>query len=147
MDENASIPAIANDSFLAIGDAARRSVSDVRAADREADERRQALAQWCRSMGDQVAGKSTNSRVAPPSPSASVLSAQVQQKASKLPPRQRQTLDRLLAGDSEKQIAARLEVSKHTVHIYVKSLYRRFGVCSRGELLAQFVSQPQTSAT
>ena len=56
-----------------------------------------------------------------------------------LAPRLRQTLQRLLAGDSEKQIAARLGVSPHTVHVYVKSLYRRFDVCSRGELCAKFI--------
>jgi DNA-binding NarL/FixJ family response regulator len=56
-----------------------------------------------------------------------------------LSPRMRQTLDRLLAGDSEKQIAHRLGVSKNTVHVYVKALYRTFNVCSRGELLARFI--------
>jgi DNA-binding NarL/FixJ family response regulator len=56
-----------------------------------------------------------------------------------LSPRMRQTLDRLLAGDSEKQIAGRLGVSKNTVHVYVKALYRTFNVCSRGELLARFI--------
>ena len=56
-----------------------------------------------------------------------------------LAPRVRETLDRLLAGDSEKQIAARLGVSPHTVHVYVKSLYRHFDVCSRGELLSRFI--------
>jgi DNA-binding CsgD family transcriptional regulator len=94
-------------------------------------------------MGDHVAGEMP--APAPFASSEAIPSSLVQQGTSKLPPRQRQTLDRLLAGDSEKQIAARLQVSKHTVHIYVKSLYRRFGVCSRGELLAQFVAHPQTS--
>jgi DNA-binding CsgD family transcriptional regulator len=58
-----------------------------------------------------------------------------------LSPRLRQTLDRLLAGDSEKQIAGRLKLSPNTVHVYVKALYRRFDVCSRGELLSRFVRQ------
>jgi DNA-binding NarL/FixJ family response regulator len=56
-----------------------------------------------------------------------------------LPPRMRVTLQRLLAGDSEKEIAGRLGRSPHTVHTHVKALYRHFGVCSRGELLARFV--------
>ncbi len=56
-----------------------------------------------------------------------------------LPPRLRQTLTALLAGDSEKQVALRLQISPHTVHVYVKSLYKRFGVASRGELLARWV--------
>ena len=54
-----------------------------------------------------------------------------------LSPRLRQTLEHLLAGDSEKQVARKLKLSPHTVHIYVKSLYRRFNVSSRGELLAK----------
>jgi len=53
--------------------------------------------------------------------------------------RQRQTLYRLLAGDSEKQVAAGLGLSRHTVHVHVKSLYRTFKVHSRNELLAKFV--------
>jgi DNA-binding CsgD family transcriptional regulator len=55
--------------------------------------------------------------------------------------RQRQTLDLLLAGNAEKQIAARLSISRHTVHVYVKSLYKRFNVNSRSELLAKWVRQ------
>jgi DNA-binding NarL/FixJ family response regulator len=53
--------------------------------------------------------------------------------------RQRQTLELLLSGNAEKQIASHLSISRHTVHVYVKSLYKRFGVCSRGELLARWV--------
>lgn len=49
---------------------------------------------------------------------------------------------RLLAGDSEKQIAFHLKLSPNTIHTYVKSLYRQFKVSSRGELLARFVSLP-----
>ena len=59
--------------------------------------------------------------------------------AAELSPRMRQTLDRLLAGDSEKEIAYRFGRSPHTVHVYVKKLYQRFGVCSRGELFSRFV--------
>lgn len=51
----------------------------------------------------------------------------------------RQTLTHLLRGDSEKQVAAKLGVSQHTVHVYVKSLYRHFGVSSRGELMARYI--------
>jgi DNA-binding CsgD family transcriptional regulator len=53
-----------------------------------------------------------------------------------LSPRLRQTLACLTEGDSEKQVAARLGLSPTTVHEYVTALYRRFGVHSRGELLA-----------
>ena len=56
-----------------------------------------------------------------------------------LPPRLRPVLQRLLAGDAEKQAALKLGLSRHTVHEYTKTLYRTFGVNSRGELLAKFV--------
>jgi DNA-binding NarL/FixJ family response regulator len=56
-----------------------------------------------------------------------------------LPTRHQQTLEGLLAGDSEKQIAQKLGVSRNTVHVYVTALYRKFNVNSRGELLARFV--------
>jgi DNA-binding CsgD family transcriptional regulator len=54
-------------------------------------------------------------------------------------PRMRQTLEHLVAGDSERQVALKLKISQHTVHVYVKQLYKRFGASSRGELLAKFV--------
>jgi DNA-binding CsgD family transcriptional regulator len=55
----------------------------------------------------------------------------------RLSPRERQTLDGLLDGLAEKQIAASLGLSRHTVHEYVKALYRRFDVTSRAELVAR----------
>ncbi len=54
-----------------------------------------------------------------------------------LPPRARQVLACLMEGDSEKQVALRLGISRHTVHEYLRRLHRRFGVASRGELLAR----------
>ncbi len=54
-----------------------------------------------------------------------------------LPPRVRQVLVCLMQGDSEKQAALRLGISRHTVHDYVKRLHHRFEVSSRGELLAR----------
>jgi DNA-binding CsgD family transcriptional regulator len=62
--------------------------------------------------------------------------------AVRLSPRMHQTLERLLAGDGEKEIAARFGRSRHTVHVYVKKLYERFAVSSRGELFALFVRAP-----
>jgi DNA-binding CsgD family transcriptional regulator len=59
-----------------------------------------------------------------------------------LPARLRPVLQRLLAGDAEKQAALKLGLSPHTVHEYTKVLYRTFAVNSRGELLAQFVGTP-----
>jgi DNA-binding CsgD family transcriptional regulator len=59
-----------------------------------------------------------------------------------LSPRLRQTLDCLLEGDGEKRVAARLGLSRLTVHQYVTALYRRFGVASRAELMARFIRRP-----
>ena len=53
----------------------------------------------------------------------------------RLPRHLRQTLSCLLEGASEKEAAARLGLSWHTVHGYIKVLHRRFGVSSRAELL------------
>lgn len=54
-----------------------------------------------------------------------------------LPPRLRETLAGLVEGLSEKELAAHMKLSQHTVHDYVKALYRRLGVQSRAELIAQ----------
>ena len=58
-----------------------------------------------------------------------------------LSPRMRDTLQLLLSGDSEKEVAGKLGLSQHTVHIHVKNLYKRLGVCSRGELLAKCLAK------
>jgi DNA-binding CsgD family transcriptional regulator len=58
--------------------------------------------------------------------------------APRLSRRERQVLDGLGNGDSVKQVAARLGLSPRTVEGHVKSLHRKFGVSSRGELLARF---------
>jgi DNA-binding CsgD family transcriptional regulator len=57
---------------------------------------------------------------------------------TELSPRLCQTLELLLEGAAEKQIARRLKLSHSTVHGYVTALYRHFGVHSRGELLARW---------
>jgi DNA-binding CsgD family transcriptional regulator/type II secretory pathway pseudopilin PulG len=51
-------------------------------------------------------------------------------------PRLRQTYDRLLAGDGEKQIARRLQLSQHTVHHYVTAVYKYLKVTTRAELVS-----------
>ncbi len=58
-----------------------------------------------------------------------------------LPARLRQVLALLAAGLSEKQAAAELGLSGHTVHDYVKALHKRLGVASRGELLARALAR------
>lgn len=52
-----------------------------------------------------------------------------------LPYRLQQVLACLLQGDSEKQIAARLGLSPHTVNRHVQRLYKEFGLHSRAELM------------
>jgi DNA-binding CsgD family transcriptional regulator len=52
-------------------------------------------------------------------------------------PRLRQTCSLLMRGLSEKEVAAALDLSTHTVHQYVKELYRHMRVRSRGELHAR----------
>ena len=61
--------------------------------------------------------------------------------ARALSPRQRETLRHLLAGHSEKQIAADMGLSPNTIHTYAKALHRHFGVSTRGELLARWVGR------
>jgi DNA-binding CsgD family transcriptional regulator len=56
-----------------------------------------------------------------------------------LSPRLQQVLACLSRGLSEKLVADELSLSTHTVHQYVKDLYRRLGVRSRGELLAHVI--------
>jgi DNA-binding NarL/FixJ family response regulator len=108
---------------------AARTARPLDAAD-TAHARRKEIADFCRYLGARLKGELNFG--APPALPAGL----------KLSPRMRQTLERLLAGDSEKQIAAKLEVSPHTVHVYVKSLYHEFEVCSRSELLARFIHIP-----
>ncbi|MGH9629973.1 MAG: hypothetical protein ACRD7E_16770 [Bryobacteraceae bacterium] len=56
-----------------------------------------------------------------------------------LSPPLRQTLQCLIEGDSEKQVAERLRLSRAATHQCVTSLYRRFDVQSRGHLMAHVI--------
>ncbi|MFG0328106.1 MAG: helix-turn-helix transcriptional regulator [Phycisphaerales bacterium JB037] len=62
-----------------------------------------------------------------------------QTSMSGLSPRQRQTLELLLDGLSEKQVAAEMGIKQSTAHGYIVELHRHFDVSSRGELLSYFV--------
>ena len=59
-----------------------------------------------------------------------------------LSPRLRQTLEGLLAGLGDKQLANELGISRHTVREYVKELYKRFGVSGRHELVVTCLAGP-----
>jgi DNA-binding CsgD family transcriptional regulator len=58
-----------------------------------------------------------------------------------LSPRERETLAILMTGAPEKQIADRLGISPHTVHHYIKVVYRKLGVTSRAELMAWMIER------
>ncbi len=64
-----------------------------------------------------------------------------------LSPSLKKTLGLLLQGLSEKQIAHRRDLSRHTIHDHVKQIYRHFGVGSRAELLARVASGAPRPAT
>jgi DNA-binding NarL/FixJ family response regulator len=103
--------------------AAARGGGDIDLARRE-------IADFCKYLGSRI-------NHTPPKPLPLPIP-----KHLNLSPRMKQTLEHLLHGYSEKQIARKLGLSPHTVHVYVKAIYRGFQVNSRGELLARFVQMP-----
>jgi DNA-binding CsgD family transcriptional regulator len=108
-----------------------RTLSPLRESDTVSTQaRRAALAERLRVLG--VAFGVTGPT--PPSPPSAARLPRVDPALS---PRLAQTLELLLLGRSEKEVATALGLSRHTVHVYVKGLYRRFGVSSRAELLAR----------
>ncbi len=88
--------------------------------------KRELVAQVCKFIGAQLEAEDSDQPVA------------MHQKKlpDNLSPRMTQTLEYLLAGHSEKEVAAKMGLSVHTIHVHVKSLYKRLKVSSRGELLA-----------
>ncbi len=69
------------------------------------------------------------------------LAAAEEPRLAQLTKRRREVLERLLLGDSEKQIAFLFDVSRATIHDHVLAIYRHFEVSSRGELLALFIGR------
>jgi DNA-binding CsgD family transcriptional regulator len=65
-------------------------------------------------------------------------------KAYRFTKRQAQVLNRLLVAESEKQIAAGLKISIHTVHKYVRQIYLITDVSCRSELLVKMLGPSQT---
>lgn len=55
-----------------------------------------------------------------------------------LPPRLQTVLPLLAEGHSEKQIARQLDLSRHTVHSYIKLIYKSLGVTTRAELASKW---------
>jgi DNA-binding NarL/FixJ family response regulator len=62
--------------------------------------------------------------------------------STELTARERQVLEGLVDGLSEKQVAARLALSPQTVHSYIKQLYRKLHVRSRAELVRHTLRAP-----
>ena len=59
----------------------------------------------------------------------------------KLSTREFQIVQHLFDDETEASIAEQLEISSHTVHTYFERLYRKLGVCSRGELMVRVFSE------
>lgn len=66
------------------------------------------------------------------------LDPQKKHEVDALAPRQKQTLALLLTGLSESDIACVMGVSFHTLHEYVKTIFRILKIRSRPELMAKF---------
>lgn len=66
---------------------------------------------------------------------------------ARLSPRQRQTLQLMLSGLCDKEIAGRLGISRYTVNQYTKNIYRHYAVTSRAQLLARLLVQPQSTCS
>jgi DNA-binding CsgD family transcriptional regulator len=101
----------------------------------QAGRRRRLVAELCKLVGAQTSGGGGSGGSGNGHANGNHLIAGL----TGLSPRMRQTLGFLLQGDSERQIALKLKISQHTVHVYVRQLYTRFDVNSRGELLARFI--------
>src|SRR5262249_28088526 len=57
--------------------------------------------------------------------------ARRQQMIDRLSPRQRQVVELLATGNTEREIALALKRSQHTIHDHIKTIYRTLGVASR----------------
>ncbi|MEM1330542.1 MAG: helix-turn-helix transcriptional regulator [Planctomycetota bacterium] len=110
-------------------------------------------------LGDTSQGRSLVIQIATLSPNPSITEARTPVLAAVLPflgrratmalgetgggdhrwltSREQQVLERLTLGHSVREIAEELGRSPHTVHDHVKSLHRKLGASSRGELVAR----------
>lgn len=63
-----------------------------------------------------------------------------------LTPREQDVLELLVEGKSVREISDELSRSPHTVHDYVKSLHRKLGASSRGELVARVLGHVRSES-
>jgi DNA-binding CsgD family transcriptional regulator len=68
------------------------------------------------------------------------------EKLESLPPRQREVTKLILAGHTAKSIAFELGLSVYTVREHLETVYRKFDVGGRDELMARFISQSHPGA-
>ena len=59
---------------------------------------------------------------------------------------ERAVLQRLLSGETEKQVAKGLGQSPNTTHVHVKSIYRKFGITNRATLMALWLNRSSKRA-
>lgn len=75
------------------------------------------------------------------------LASTLQPSPATLTRRQRETLELLLAGMTEKQSAEALGIKAPTLHEHVQAIYKHFGVHSRSELSAHFLRRYRGGAS
>ena len=91
-------------------------------------------------------GASTARAAEAPSPSSSSrprapTSRPIIIEAYGLTPRERDVVRAIARGSSTPEIAAELFLSAHTVRDYIKSVFEKVGVNSRGELVAKLFAE------
>jgi len=62
-------------------------------------------------------------------------------RRTSLTPAQLRVYDLLVQGLIEKEVAAQLGISVHTVHDHVKAIYKTFSVSTRGELVSRWATR------
>ena len=87
----------------------------------------------------------------PPAPATPARPVSVMELLERLSATERQVLAYLRQQHTEAGVAARIHRSRHTVHVHVKSIYRKLDVNSRAELLQLLetadLADPTTPAT
>jgi DNA-binding NarL/FixJ family response regulator len=68
--------------------------------------------------------------------------AKSQRKAAKLSPREEEILCLVSKGLQNKEIAAKLSISKETVHVHLRNVYEKLQVNSRTEAVMKYMERP-----
>lgn len=92
----------------------------------------------------EMVGEAEPRRMTPRPASAEDTEARLRRVAGRhgLTPRQTQVLDGIVAGLSNKEIAARHGCAENTIELHVTNLFRKLSVQSRTQLVARFWSLP-----